>query len=100
MKPTYEQLAQMVIRQKKIIENQEMQIKTYEEIVEGKDKIIETYKEIFQEQDKLINNLRNELQKYHNENTPSGSIPPYLKDLEKNVKEMTKDTDKDKARYE
>ena len=37
--------------------------------------------------------LRNELCKYHNENTPSGSLPPYLKDLEKNVRNMTKDSD-------
>lgn len=42
---------------------------------------------------KRITKLENELQKYHNENTPSGSLPPYLKDLEKNVKDMTKDDD-------
>ena len=27
-----------------------------------------------------IDKLRKELRKYHNENTPSGAIPPYLKD--------------------
>lgn len=45
--------------------------------------------------EKQVEHLIKELQKYHNENTPSGAIPPYLKDLEKNVKEMTKDTDKE-----
>lgn len=54
-------------------------------------------KEVKQENRNLtqrITKLENELQKYHNENTPSGSIPPYLKDLEKNVKEATDDKDR------
>lgn len=64
--------------------------------------IIVSLQQQLKERDKKIDlleariaRLEGELQKYHNENTPSGSIPPYLKDLEKNVKDTTKDPDSD-----
>ncbi len=38
--------------------------------------------------------MRSELRKYHNENTPSGSVPSYLKEIEKNVKNITEGNDK------
>jgi transposase len=53
--------------------------------------IIEIQQQEIKELKQRITKLENELQKYHNENTPSGSIPPYLKDLEKNIKNRVKD---------
>lgn len=67
---------------------------TYDEllmIVESQRKEIKELRTIIGQQNKRITRLENELQKYHNENTPSGALPPYLKELEKNVKNMTKD---------
>lgn len=57
--------------------------------------------ELFEVQQKQIDNLekeveglRKELRKYVNENTPSGSVPPYLKKLEDTVNRYQKDDDK------
>lgn len=73
-------------------------MKTYDELLE----IVQQLQKDGKEKDKRIEKLEKqaehrtkELQKYHNENTPSGAIPSHLKDLEKNVKEMTTDTDKE-----
>jgi transposase len=56
---------------------------TYEELVEiiklQQKQIVELQKKV-QQQDKEIKKLHAQLSKYKNENTPSGALPPYLKD--------------------
>lgn len=68
MKPTYDQLVEIVESLQK--EN------------EGLRKENQELKGIIEALNKRITKLENELHKYRNENTPSGSIPPYLKSLE------------------
>ena len=67
-----------------------------------KDRIIEKLQKTVEELQKTVEGLttevkrlNNKLRKYVNENTPSGAIPPYLKTLEKNVKNLTKRSDED-----
>ncbi len=73
MKPTYDQLVEIVeIIQK---ENKELQKEN---------------KELKQR----IERLEKELRKYLNENTPSGSVPPYLKKLEDAVGRYAKGDEK------
>ena len=67
MKPTYDELLEIVGKQQKRIDALEKEVKR----------------------------LTNELRQYVNENTPSGSIPPYLKKLEKSVDRYSKDEEKD-----
>ncbi len=57
--------------------------------------IIEKLQKTVEELASEAKRLNNELRKYVNENTPSGAIPPYLKTLEKNVKNLTKCPDED-----
>ena len=42
-------------------------------------KELSEFKERVKFLEKALEKIRKELRKYHNENTPSGSIPPYLK---------------------
>lgn len=60
---------------------------TYEQLVD----IVESLQERVKKLEKENEKLRNELHKYINENTPSGDIPPYLKKLEKEVDRYAKD---------
>lgn len=60
---------------------------TYEQLVDIVDSLQERVKKLEKENEKL----RNELRKYINENTPSGDIPQYLKKLEKEVDKYAKD---------
>jgi transposase len=64
---------------------------TYDELL----KIVESQQKQINELKKEVGTLRKELRKYVNENTPSGSIPPYLKKLEDTVDEFAKDDKKD-----
>ncbi len=59
------------------------------EIIEAQQKRIDAL-------EKEVRRLTNELRKYVNENTPSGSIPPYLKKLEKTVDRYSGNDDKEK----
>lgn len=62
---------------------------TYDQLVE----IVESLQKENKELKRRIEHLENELRKYVNENTPSGSIPPYLKKLEDVVDRYSKDDD-------
>ena len=61
----------------------------YEELLE----IVESQQKQIDRLEKEIDKLRKELRKYVNENTPSGSIPPYLKKLEETVEEYSSNDD-------
>ena len=94
---------QIIAKHEKIIKNQKMQIDAYKslkdtgkELIENQRELIENYGKIFEEQKALIETLWKELRKYANENTPSGSIPPYVKKLEETVDRYTKDEKTDK----
>jgi transposase len=63
---TLEELTALISKQQKLIEFQQNQIKELQKKV--------------QQQDKEIKKLHAQLSKYQNEFTPSGSVPPYLKD--------------------
>ena len=65
------------------------QNKEIEKLQKGFIEIADSMKHLQNENKKL----RNELRKYVNENTPSGSIPPYLKKLEKAVDKYSKEGD-------
>ena len=67
---------------------------TYKQLVE----LVESLREENKELKKRIENLEKELRKYINENTPSGSIPPYLKKLEETVDRYSKDDEKEPQR--
>ncbi len=101
MRPTYEELVVTVESQRKEIEdlkkdNHELRTENkklkadVEKLQKNVTEIVESVRQL--QADKK---LRNELRRYHNENTPSGAILPYLKDLEKNVNNMTKDSGED-----
>ena len=72
MKPTYDELFQIIEQLRQ--EGRE------------KDKRIDRL-------EKLVEKLTKELRKYVNENTPSGSVPPYLKKLESTVDRFAKEDD-------
>jgi predicted RNase H-like nuclease (RuvC/YqgF family) len=78
MKPTYDQLV---------------------EIAESLQKENKELKRIIEAQNKRITKLENELRKYVNENTPSGSIPTYLKKLEDAVNRYSKGDDDNGPQY-
>lgn len=59
---------------------------TYEQLVE----LVESLNKRVEKLEKENEKLRNELRKYINENTPSGDIPPYLKKLEETVDRYSK----------
>jgi hypothetical protein len=63
----------------------------YEQLVE----IVESLREENRRLKERVERLEKELRKYVNENTPSGSIPPYLKKLEEDVNRVSKDEKKD-----
>lgn len=58
-------------------------------------KMYNELKRVVEEQNKRIERLEKELRKYNNENTSSGSIPPYLKKLEDTVDKFAKDDKED-----
>lgn len=58
---------------------------TCEELLTIIEEMKRSHKEEVKQLRKEIETLRKELRKYVNENTPSGSIPPYLKKLEETV---------------
>lgn len=60
---------------------------TYEQLVE----IVEFLRKENKDLKQRIERLEKELRKYLNENTPSGSIPPYLKKLEDTVNRHTQE---------
>ena len=55
---------------------------------------VEKQNKIIEKQNKIIQKLQKKLRKYKNENTPSGSLPPYLKD---ELYKMTKEDKKPKS---
>ncbi len=62
---------------------------TYEQLVE----IVEYLQKENKELKRRIEQLEKELRKYLNENTPSGSIPPYLKRLEETINRQSEEGD-------
>jgi transposase len=73
---------------------------TYEELFHIVEQLQQEGKEKDKRIDKLekqVEKLTNELRKYVNENTSSGSIPPYLKKLEDTVDRYAKADEDDKA---
>ncbi len=68
---------------------------TCEELLTIIEEMKRSHKEEVKQLRKEIETLRKELRKYVNENTPSGSIPPYLKKLEDTVDKFAKDDKED-----
>lgn len=76
------------ITMEELIRKYEELIRKYEKVLQENRKLKEYVEElvrIVEKQDKIIQKLQRELRKYKNENTPSGSLPPYLKDTLHNI---------------
>lgn len=80
---TLEELTTLVSQQQKLIELLQKQItelqKKVDKLANAK-QIIQEQQKIIKKQQKEIKKLQGQLRKYINECTPTGSVPPYLKD--------------------
>ena len=93
MRPTYDELVVTVESQRNEIKALKKENRNLKGGVEKLQKTVAEIAESVKQLQAENKKLRNELRKYHNKNTPSGSLPLYLKDLEKNAQNMTKDSD-------